>query len=146
MFISSGTFFLSLLHHFSASSFHDCLFLDFIFKFPSFYSHLFPSYHFKMCSMALCFLSSTPPLPNFFLYQSLTPLLSHLVFSISLSLFITLEVLMRLDCYYVSSALFCSLVFYFVPCCTAYYSVTACCLDRSLGCLESYLDKAKKQC
>lgn len=31
-------------------------------------------------------------------------------------------------CYYVSSALFCSLVFHCAPCCTAFYFVTDCCL------------------
>lgn len=141
LFISSGTFFLPL------SSFQYCLcFLPVFSHFLHFILIYFLLITSKCAPLLSTFFPLHPPPPNFFLYQSLTPLLSHLVFSISLSLFITLEVLMRLDCCYVSSALFCSLVFYFVPCCTAYYFVTACCWDRSLCCLESYLHKAKKQC
>lgn len=108
--------------------------------FHSFYTPLFP-YHLQTCSIPLNSL-------NFNSSTSLPPLISsfsHLVFSISLSIFITLVVLMTLECYYVSSALFCSLVFYYIPCCTAFYFVTACCLDVSLFFLETHLDEGKIQ-
>lgn len=71
-------------------------------------------YHLLICSTPLNFLnfnSSTPLPSHFFFYQSLTLPFSHLVFPISLSIFI---MLMRLDCYYVSSALFHFILWLFV--------------------------------
>lgn len=54
-----------------------------------------------------------------------------LCFSISLPIFVTRVLLMRLYCHYIRSALLCSLLFHFIPCCRISFAA-ACCLNRFL--------------